>query len=663
MTLRAQFALPLLIATSITSSAVADTISGTRSELLVEKAHTISAKFFGSYAELTVRRTLHNGGARHDQATIMIDLQAGAVATGLRTLGSERGVPHWFEGELMEAEAAAAKYRELTGYGGYYPKDPALLSWRSQRELALQVFPCPPGQDKTVEYTLTLPAQYRDGAFHLELAPSGTGTLTASIVARAADPRDTLLVRGRPAGLTPITPGSDETLDFALSPHRPSLVGGELVTSRFDDARVLTRFGLRLAAKLSEVPRGARVVVAIDASLSTDAAFADRAKVAIDAYLSHFIEAEVAALTFDRRVESRLGGFLPVEQARERLARLSVQRKNGSDVDAALLEADRLLRDAPPGAARRVLLVTDGLARNTLTPERLRGALSTSGALAHIALLGEGQPSLERSDDHPWASGLRPTGGLVWTAYAPSDSSSREAERVFEEWARPTRLDHFEVISPELSLQERLDGLPASFGEGDGYEELFVAARETPFLSVEGELWAEPVRAKLVPDPRNEARWAALAFGSSVLDELSETQMMTLAMRGKAVSPVTSYLAIEPGVRPSTEGLEESAGGFGVGRAPLIRYGDTIVSGRAPSIDRDAFLAQALRDEWRRCGGSPNSARVSFQTTGAEIVAIDDVTYMASTTDLLERCFTESVWSLVLPAQFDEEWNVWSVDV
>ena len=32
--------------------------------------------------------------------------------------------------------------------------------------------------------------------------------------------------------------------------------------------------------------------------------------------------------------------------------------------------------------------------------------------------------------------------------------------------------------------------------------------------------------------------------------------MMVLARHGRAVSPVTSYLAIEPGVRPSTEGIE-----------------------------------------------------------------------------------------------------------
>ena len=35
---------------------------------------------------------------------------------------------------------------ELTGVGGYYPKDPALLSWRSQSQLALQVFPVAPSE-------------------------------------------------------------------------------------------------------------------------------------------------------------------------------------------------------------------------------------------------------------------------------------------------------------------------------------------------------------------------------------------------------------------------------------------------------------------------------------------------------------------------------------
>ncbi len=647
-----------------TSAALADSVYGTRSELLVEKSHTIAAKFFGNYAELTVRRTLHNGGPRHDQAKIYIDLPAGAVATNLRTLGTERGQPHWFDGDLMEAEAAAAKYKELTGVGGYYPKDPALLSWRDQSLLALQVFPCPPGQDKTIEYTLTLPAAYRGGAFHVELHKLGTDVLTAGIVARAADSRDRLLVRGKPAPLTAITPDDDETLDFALVPHAPPVLGGELVTVPFDEDHVLTRVGLRASPTLSEVPQGARVVVALDASLSTSDTFVDRAKVALDAYLSHFVDAEVEVLTFDRKVERRFSGFVPVDQARQRLASLSVQRRNGSDVDSALLDADRLLRSAPPGAARRVLLLTDGLARDDLTPERLRGALGTSGALAHIGLLGEGEPSLKRDDDHPWASGLRPNGGLVWHARAPGDESSKKAESVFEEWARPVRIDRLHVFSEEFALQSRFDEISPTFAEGQGFEDLFLAKRALPLLRAEGELWTAPVRTKFVPDAAQVSRWSALVFGSPVLSELSEEQMMTLALRGKAVSPVTSYLAIEPGVRPSTEGLEEGASGFGegFGRAQ-VRVGMTSVSGRAQPIDREEFLRQALRSEWRRCGGQPESARLTFQTTGIEIVAINDVTYTASTTPLDEHCLTEAVWSLMLPPQFDEEWNVWTIEV
>ena len=78
--------------------------------------------------------------------------------------------------------------------------------------------------------------------------------------------------------------------------------------------------------------------------------------------------------------------------------------------------------------------------------------------------------------------------------------------------------------------------------------------------------------------PQREKLWSALVFGSNVLDELSEPEMMTLAMKGGAVSPVTSYLAIEPGVRPSTEGLDWGTGqGFGSGHGRFRRIvGDEV---------------------------------------------------------------------------------------
>lgn len=39
--------------------------------------------------------------------------------------------------------------------------------------------------------------------------------------------------------------------------------------------------------------------------------------------------------------------------------------------------------------------------------------------------------------------------------------------------------------------------------------------------------------------------------------------MLALAFLGRAVSPVTSYLAIEPGVRPSTAGVPGRGEGVG----------------------------------------------------------------------------------------------------
>ncbi len=662
---RASCALTLLSLCSGTP-AFADQVSGLRSEELAERKHAIALKMFRTHAELTVRRTVHNGGPRHDQATFYIDVPAGAVAVGLRTLGALGGRPHWFSGELLEAEAAAAKYRELTGIGGYYPKDPALLSWRTQELLALQVFPCAPAQDKTIEYTLNLPTHYEGGAFHVSLPPLGSETLAAELEARPADRRDQLLLNGeRLPGARVAAERWRQEIDLALVPHDAPTVGGELVTVPFADGRVLTRYSLQAAPKLSSIPRGAHVVALLDASLSTYAEFMDDARAALDAYLAHFegTDAKVEILTFDRRVVRRLGAFRPLAEARHALAGLQLTRHNGSDVDAALAEADSLLYAAPAGAARRIVLLTDGLTRSELTPERLRAALARSGAVTHAGLLESGEPALERLDEHPWASGLRPSGGLVWRAQASTDAERAALGAVFEEWARPLRIDHLSVYSPEQSLREELEQLPEMLAEGQGFSYLGIETGAAPWLALQGELWTTPVRATFGSDPGQQKLWSGLVFGSPTLDELNEDEMMTLALRGRAVSPVTSYLAIEPGVRPSTEGLEETGQGFGLGLSGVGEGGGGSGQGGRSSFDRQAFLKKALGDAWRSCGGRPGAARVSLQTTSAEIVAIDAVRISADRTPHLERCLTDAVWDLVLPLEFDEDWSVWNVEV
>jgi hypothetical protein len=643
----------------VAAPAAADEVSGLRSDLLKERSHEIAVTVHRDHAELVVRRTVWNGADKSDQATFLIDLPSEAVATGLRTLGSLGGKPHWFSGELMEAEAAAEKYRELTGIGGYYPKDPALLSWRTQNLLALQVFPCVGGQSKTVEYTLAVPAQYRDGAFHVEIPALGTDELRARFTVRAADSRDKVLVGGAPPPAV-LRPEVETPLDVALVPRSLPLLGGELVATEFASERVLTNYAVRAAPRLSEVPRAARIVLAIDASLSTDSGFVERAKVALDAYLSYFADAEVEVVLFHRKLERSFGKFLPVAEARKRLETLEVRRKNGSDVDRALFEADQLLASSAPKRPRRVVLVTDARARSGLTPERLRAATSSSGAVVHVGILGGGPASLERDDEHPWTRGLEPNRGIVWRAEVDSEHA-KDARAVYEEWARPVRLHGFSLTSPNLELTENLRELPAELSEGQGVEALFIERSATPWLRLEGKLWTDRVSAKVERDRGREKLWSALVFGSELLYDLSEPEMMTLATKGGAVSPVTSYLAIEPGVRPSTEGIDWSATGSGFGGG-AGRLGGSSVSGRVPPLDREAFLRNAIAQDWRRCGGRPGEASVSLETTLAEIVDLPSVEVKGDD-KLLQRCLREAVWDLVLPVSFSEEWETFTISV
>jgi hypothetical protein len=656
--LRAVCAFSLVAATA--SPAFGDEVSGLRSELLKERSHDITLTMHADRAELVVRRTVWNGADRSDQATFFIDVPTESVAIGLRTLGSVDGRPYWFRGELMEAEAAAAKYRELTGIGGYYPKDPALLSWRSQGLLALQVFPCLGRQAKTVEYTLALPTHYRDGAFHVELPAFGTEELGAKIVVRSGDPRAKLLVGGAPPPAV-VRPEPDAPLDVSLVPRSLPTLGGELVATEFAPDRVLTRYAIQAAPRLSEVPRGARIVLAIDASLSTDSWFVDNAKAALDSYLSHFSDAEVDLVLFHRKVERPFGKFVPVAEGRRKLETLEVRRRNGSDIDRALWEADQTLARSDKGRPRRIVLVTDGRGRAGLTAERMRAATSTSGAAVHVGILEDGSPYLRRDDEHPWARGLEPNQGLVW--HASIDGQSDEARRVYEEWARPVRLHGFKLSSPNLEFTETLLEQPTELGEGQGVEALLVEASVVPRLEAEGELWTRRVSATFLRDPGREKLWSALVFGSNLMYDLTEPEMATLAMKGGAVSPVTSYLAIEPGVRPSTEGIDWglSGQGFGSGGGGL-RGGSTTVSGAHPPLDREAFLRDAIAKDWRRCGGRPGTVTASFETTVAEIVHVESIDVRGGDA-LLERCLREAVWDLVLPVSFNEEWESWSISV
>jgi hypothetical protein len=636
-----------------------DEVHGTRSEKLVEQRHAVSIAMGHGHATLVVRRTVRNGGPLHDQAMFWLRTPESAVPVGLKTLGTMGGKPFWFSAELLEAEAAAARYRALTGIGGYYPKDPALLSWRHAGHFALQVFPVAPGTDKTVEYTLEMPTEYRGGRDHLVLPRMGTEAMAALATVANGDGREAIFAGDHrlAAGAT-LELDAANGVDLSLTRAGARRLGGALSVVPVGPGRVLLRQRIEAAPRLGEVPAGARVVVLLDASRSRSERDVEGEVAAARAYLSHFPDAQAEILTFDRRVSALHGGFVPVAKALATLATLKIARRNGSQVDEALARAGALFQGLPRRVPRRVVVFTDALTRGDLDPAAIKALTAKTGALVHVSVLRDGGPALERDDAHPWAVAVRPTGGLIWQSGGTDAASLRDRMRVvYEELARPLRIDHLTVTLPGLT-SERFD-YPAHLAEGSGFADQRLVERQVGWLRAEGQIWTQPVSATLVPDEAGDRLAAALVFGTDVRDQLSEPEMMTLAKLGHAVSPVTSLLAIEPGVRPSTEGLGEDEIGevFGVGGLGLSGFGE-VARGRASAPpDFAALLGKLLAPGWAACGGAGKRARLRVETTRDEVV---DVSHVSAPGDpSLGRCLAEAAWNVDLPqdfAKYDHRW-------
>ncbi|AGP35419.1 hypothetical protein [Sorangium cellulosum] len=651
----------LLLAAAGARAGGRDSVEGTETNALVEKEHRIALRLDRGHAELVVQRTIHNGGPRRDQALFLLNVPQGAVATGLASLGLKGGRPFWRRADLMEAEAAAIRYMELPGVEGSSPTGAALLSWRSHGFLALQASPCPPGQPRTVEYTLRMPTAYFEGRHHLTLPRVGTETLAATVVVSAARPGDRLFLDGKP-----ISPGAtfrlaqDET-DLALAP-RPSLaLDGAFSSSPLGSGRELVALRIDAPLRLSEPPRDARVVVLLDASRSLPERDGAAALAAARAYLSHLDGSLVEVLTFDREVRPRHGRFVPAARAAADLGTLVLPRRNGSRLDDALARADALLAATPAGLPRRILALTDLRTRSALTPRRL-GAILKSGALVHVGVIGEGAPGLTRNE-HPVAAPVRATGGLVWTARAsarPGDAGAMR--RVYEEWVRPLRIDRLDVRLPGTGLSKV--GFGEQLTEGDGLALLRLHGGRVARAELTGELWARPVRRVFAPDPAHARLWSALVFGSELLESLTEREMAVLAFRGGAVSPVTSYVASAPGKRPRTVSL---GGGTGRGASSHEGLGRGLghggPTGSGSAFDHRAYLRAALQKAFGGCPAGPRSARVTLETTVDEVVDVPAVRLAGRHAAAVRRCLGEAAWSLVLPGEFIEQLASYEIEI
>jgi hypothetical protein len=154
-------------------------------------------------------------------------------------------------------------------------------------------------------------------------------------------------------------------------------------------------------------------------------------------------------------------------------------------------------------------------------------------------------------------------------------------------------------------------------------------------------------------DERFSRAAAAWVFGEDDHGDLTADEMMTVAMMGRAVSPVTSYLATEPGVRPSTIGLESegtgSGGGSGFGLGGLGARG----GGFGPPVDPARLLGAAVDACVKRHRPAAGwSVALDLETTGHEVV---DVVPGAGADTAVGTCIVEAAWALALPPSFAAE--------
>ena len=443
-------------------------------------------------------------------------------------------------------------------------------------------------------------------------------------------------------------------------PPIAQLVGrlGKVVASK---AHAFSRLELDIAPQLVPTPRRAQVVFVVDTSYSMLEGGLDAQLALILAYATHVPDAEIEIVTFRRTADRVFGRFVPVRDLERSIAAAKKAGRfalgNGSNLDrGALLAAQALAGRTGP---RRVVLATDELFRDALTSKVALGALSTLSpdTIVHVVvpkLDGDDRPTLERRDDAAFAPLATSHHGIYVDLGGFPVSTVKELAPTVLELVRPTRIEQAAITGFELEHP--------FLREGDGLR-LMIDTDGKPApdtVTLTGKLWSDPIEKVFRVSAPFSVQTAAFVFGGDMHEGLSEAEQMTVAMMGRAVSPVTSYVAAEPGTRPSPIGLER--GGFGWGTIGTGRYG-TIGHGSGsgaayPPIDWQRMIdtASCLASEKP---SAPWTITLELETTMAEVVDV-----RPQTPGRLATCLAEAAWKLRLDAgRFDDPHHTYTIQL
>jgi subtilisin-like proprotein convertase family protein len=471
------------------------------------------------------------------------------------------------------------------------------------------------------------------------------GTLNAWSLAFGSGPDATTAASTDTPLFIPDAPESE--MDAGVAPISIAAPPIDVVEARLgravaSTAHAYARLEVDVAPELSKVPSRAQVVFVVDASYSVGEKKLTAELATLRAYAAHVPDAEFEVVAYRRRAARVFQRFVPAAELDKTLKEAVASRAfglgNGSALESGAALAASVLK-ARPGP-RRLVLLTDALLRSGLSPDQILSSLKPvpPDAVVHVVVPEiDDRASLERDDSHTLAPLATEHHGILAMLRGFASGTPKDLAPVVLELVRPIRIDH--LAAGGFSFES------TSLHEGDGLR-VWLAADVVPSRVVlTGQLWSDPVRRDVAAaDPFSRAT-AAWVFGADQHQELSPDEMMKLAVFGRAVSPVTSYVAFEPGTRPSSVGFGMARGsltavglgsGFGMGQGSARRSPDL-----ARLIDpQSCVAAHKPPSEWH--------LTLAIETTYDEIVDV-----ATRSTGAFAECLVETAWKVRLDSRFD----------
>jgi hypothetical protein len=365
-------------------------------------------------------------------------------------------------------------------------------------------------------------------------------------------------------------------------------------------------------------------------------------------------DAELELVTYRRRAERVFGRFVPVAELGDALAVAKFHAKlalgNGSALDEGARLAASLL--AARKGPRRVVLATDELVRPTLDRATALAALAAlpADAVVHVIVPerdGDDRATLTRRDDAALAPLATRHHGIYVALGGLGSVPLKELAPTVLELVRPTRIEHVRV--PGFTLESDV------LAEGTGVRLMIDTPRAPDRVRLTGMIWSDPFARDVAVSRPFSVHTAAFVFGADEHQALSHDEQLTLAMLGRAVSPVTSYVAAEPGVRPSTIGFGEGWGTIGSGRYGTVGFGAG-GGGAAEPPDLAALVDTAACVAQVRPAG-PWREHVSVDTT------VDEIVDVHGSTTPMGHCLIEAVWRVRLDHRFTSAHQTFAFDL